>query len=335
MRRTLIIGGTRNLGPAIVEALLTRGDSVSVLNRGITPDDLPALVERLRAQRGDAAQLRAAVRGRDFDVIVDTTLYNGPEATAAVDIFSGHVGHYIFLSTGQVYLVRTGLERPFKEGDYSGQTIAEPSPANEYEHSNWQYGYDKRQAEDAFAFAWSERKFPFTSLRLPIVNSERDHYDRVYGYFLRLMDGGPILIPDDPGLPLRHVYGQDVVKAVLRVSESGLGKGQAYNIGQDDTLSLPEFLELLAQICERDLKLVRRPRRLLEEEKLLPDCSPFSGRWMSALDNRRSKAELGLAYTPFAAYLPSLAACFKTRPQRQIEGYAQRAREIGFASRLA
>lgn len=330
--RTLIIGGTRNLGPSIVEALLARGDSVTVLNRGVTPDDLPRSVQRLHADRTDAAQLAEAARGRDFDLVVDTTLYNGPEAEAAIKIFSDRVGHYIFLSTGQVYLVRLGLERPFREEDYPGPLMPEPSKADEYEHGNWLYGFDKRQAEDAFFRAWSEHQFPYTSLRLPIVNSERDHYDRIYGYFLRLMDGGPILVPDDPGLPVRHVYGQDVVKAILRVSESGMGKGRAFNIGQDDTLSLEEFLRLLAQTCGVPLKLARASRTRLQEEQLLPDCSPFSGRWMSAVDNRRSKAELGMSYTPFSSYLPALVSHFRTQPRRDIAGYGQRAREISFAA---
>ncbi|HEX2329550.1 MAG TPA: NAD-dependent epimerase/dehydratase family protein [Candidatus Angelobacter sp.] len=335
MRRTLIIGGTRNLGPSIVEALLARGDSVTVLNRGITSIDLPRSVERLVADRSDAGQLHAAVRGRDFDLVVDTTLYNGPDAEAAIEILSGHVGHYVFLSTGQVYLVRVGLERPFKEEDYTGPTIPEPPREDEYEHGNWQYGFDKRQAENAFARGWSERMFPFTSLRLPIVNSERDHYDRVYGYFLRLQDGGPVLIPDDPGLPLRHVYGYDVVEAILKTSEHSQAKGRAYNIGQDDTLSLFDFLELLAGACGVAAQIIRVPRENLEREGLLTDCSPFSGRWMSALDNTRSKAELGMSYRSFHDYLQPLVAHFKACKQRAIPGYRQRPVELTFATQGA
>jgi nucleoside-diphosphate-sugar epimerase len=39
--RSLIIGGTRNLGPSIVHALLQREYEVAVFNRGQTRDDLP------------------------------------------------------------------------------------------------------------------------------------------------------------------------------------------------------------------------------------------------------------------------------------------------------
>src|SRR5690242_5073329 len=101
--RALVIGGTRNVGPAIVQALLEASYSVTVLNRGVTADDLPREVERLRADRTDAAQFRRALGGRDFELVVDTTLYNGLDADAVVKILSDRIGRLIFLSTGQVY----------------------------------------------------------------------------------------------------------------------------------------------------------------------------------------------------------------------------------------
>jgi nucleoside-diphosphate-sugar epimerase len=329
--RSLIIGGTRNLGPSIVHALLRRGDEVAVFNRGQTRDDLPEEVERLRGDRTDPGQVRRVLGGREFDMVIDTTLYTGAEAEAAVELFKGRTGRYIFLSTGQVYLVRVGAERPYKEDDYAGPVMAEPPKSNTSDYENWLYGFDKRAAEDVFAGAWTEDKFPFTSLRLPMVNSERDHYDRIYGYFLRIQDEGPILIPDEDGAPVRHVYGEDVVQAITRLSESDKGKGRAYNIGQDETLSLVQFLELLAATMHCPLNIVRVAREELNRQGLLPHCSPFSGKWMSSLENARSKAELGMEYTPVATYVKKLVSYFQAVRPHNVEGYAQRQREVEFA----
>lgn len=316
----------------MVRALLQQGHSVAVLNRGQTPDDLPGEVERLRGDRTDREQLKQALGDREFDLVVDTTLYNGTEAEAVIELLAGRVGRYIFLSTGQVYLVRLGVERPFREEHYCGPMIVEPSKSNSSNHANWLYGVEKRAAEDVFTRAWEEQKFPFTSLRLPIVNSERDHYDRLYGYFLRLRDRGPILVPKGEGLPLRHVYGEDVTQAIRRLAKTETGKGRAYNIGQDETLSLKEFLELLAEVMECPLKVVRVAREELEREGLLPDCSPFSGRWMSSLDNTRSKEELGMIYTPVPTSLKKLVDYFQAAPSREIEGYLQREKELKLAA---
>jgi nucleoside-diphosphate-sugar epimerase len=329
--RSLIIGGTRNLGPAIVHALLQRGYEVAVFNRGQTRDDLPEEVERLRGDRTDPAQLKRVLGGREFDLVIDTTLYNGAEAEAVVELFGGRVGRYVFLSTGQVYLVRVGVKRPFKEEDYPGSVMLEPPKSDVSDYENWLYGHDKRAAEDVFARAWTERKFPFTSLRLPMVNSERDHYDRIYGYFLRIQDGGPVLIPDEEGVPVRHVYGDDVVQATTRLAENELGKGAAYNIGQDETLRLNEFLELLAETMHCPLKVMHIPREELDRSGLLPHCSPFSGRWMSSLENARSKAELGMHYTPVRTYVKKLVSYFQAVRPHRVEGYAQRPREMEWA----
>jgi len=329
--QSLIIGGTRNLGPSIVHALLRRGDEVAVFNRGQTRDDLPEEVERLRGDRTNAEELKRALSGREFNLVIDTTLYTGGEAETAVELFKDRIGRYIFLSTGQVYLVRTGLKRPFKEEDYAGPVMEQPPKSNTSDYENWLYGFDKRAAEDVFARAWAERKFPFTSLRLPMVNSERDHYDRIYGYFLRIQDEGPIIIPDEDGAPVRHVYGEDVVQAITRLAEGDKGKGCAYNIGQDETLSLVQFLELLAETMHCPLKIVRVPREELHGKGLLPYCSPFSGLWMSSLENTRSKAELGMQYTPVAAYLKKLVGYFQAVRPHPVEGYQQRAREVEFA----
>ncbi|HEV8493236.1 MAG TPA: SDR family oxidoreductase [Candidatus Angelobacter sp.] len=330
--RSLIIGGTRNLGPAIVHALLRRGDEVAVFNRGQTRDDLPEEVERLRGDRTDPEQMNSVLSGREFDLVVDTTLYTGAEAETAVELFACRAARYIFLSTGQVYLVRTGVKRPFKEEDYAGPVMEQPPKSNSSDYENWLYGFDKRAAEDVFARAWAERKFPFTSLRLPMVNSERDHYDRLYGYFLRIQDGGPLLIPEGDGAPVRHVYGGDVVQAIMRAAENDSSKGCAYNIGQDETLTLAAFLELLAQLMHCPLKIVRVRREELARQGLLPHCSPFSGLWMSSLENARSKAELRIEYTPVASYVKNLVDYFQAMPKRKIEGYARRALELELAN---
>jgi hypothetical protein len=81
----------------------------------------------------------------------------------------------------------------------------------------------------------------------------------------------------------------------------------------------------------RPLKIVQAPRVELERQGLLPDCSPFSGKWMSSLDNTRSKAELGITYTPLRDYLKKLVSYYQATPSREIVGYAQRARELELA----
>jgi nucleoside-diphosphate-sugar epimerase len=329
----LIIGGTRNMGPILVHALLKAGHQVTILNRGKTRDDLPEAVERLRADRTDATQLTNALQGRTFDAVIDNALYNGREADAIIRLLQGRTGHYIFISSGQVYLVREGAERPFVEDSYEGRLMPPPKPTT-FSYEEWQYGMEKRQAEDALAKAWQEAAFPFTSLRLPMVNSERDHFNRLYNYVLRIKDGGPVLVPTTPNFALRHVYAGDVIEAICTLLDTGLGKGRAYNIAQDETTSLDDFLAIVGELAGAQPHLIRVKRDLLEANGFLPDCSPFSERWMSELDNRRSKDELGMDYTPLRTYLSNIIRYYEETEPPQPVSYRRRHAEKRFALQL-
>jgi nucleoside-diphosphate-sugar epimerase len=199
---------------------------------------------------------------------------------------------------------------------------------------NWLYGVEKREAEDVLFEARDKFGFPFTTLRLPMINSERDHYDRIYGYLLRFFDGGPILLPED-NLALRHIYAADVVAAILRAAKSSQAAGRAYNISQEETFTIDEFLELLSELAQAPLRSVRVPRTQLDAHALLPACSPFSDAWMSELDNARSKAELDVRYTPTREYLARLVEHYAAQPRREVEGYRRRELELRIAGEHA
>ena len=326
----LIIGGTRNMGHFLTLALLDAGHTVTVLNRGITRDDLPDSVERLRADRTIPAQLEQALGGRSFDAVVDFVMFDGEQARVAVDLFKERTDHYIFISSGQVYLLLAKENRPFSEDDYEGDLIPEP-PLNTYDHEEWLYGMQKRRAEDTLAHAHAESDFPYTSLRLPMVNSERDPFNRLYAYMLRLRDGGPILVPEAPDYPLRHVYGGDVVRVIVDLLETGAGKGSAFNLSQDETVSLPEFLGLLGEHMDIEPDILHVPRSLLEANGFLPDCSPFSDKWMSELDNTRSKTDLGVSYTALHVYIENIVTHYQDNPPTQPTSYQRRQSERQFA----
>ena len=331
----LVIGGTRHIGYFLVHRLLESGHHVTVLNRGITANDLPPQVERLRADREVAEQMTYALAKREFDAVVDLVLYEGHEAEHIVNLLQNHTAHYLFISTGQVYLVRgSSLARPFKEGDYNGEVMPAP-PLHSADYSEWVYGYEKRQAEDVLAQAWQTQQFPYTSLRLPMVNGERDHFHRLYSYILRLQDGEPILIPDQPNYRLNHIYVADVVRVLVQLIESGAGKGQVFNIAQDEAVPLETFLAILADYLGVVLRLQTVDRATLEKHSFLPHCSPFSERWMSELDNQRSKDVLGVHYTPLATYLENLVRHYTAHPVVPTPmNYSRRATEIAFAHSL-
>lgn len=333
-KKILIIGGTGNMGHYLAKTLAEAGADLTILNRGITKDELPDSIHRLHADRKDSLQLRRALLAKSFDTVIDFVMYRADEAEAAIELFRGGIDHYIMISSGQVYLVREGAERPFGEEDYEGRVMPAPKE-NSFAYEEWRYGIGKREAEDRLRQAWTESNFPQTILRLPMVNSARDPFNRFLNYFLRLQDGGEILAPETPNFALNHIYALDVVTALVGIIQSGEGKGEVFNIAQDETVSLDAFLAITAELMNTQARIVRVKRSQLEANGFLPDCSPFSERWMSELDNSRSKAALGMTYTPLRDYLAQLVEFYSSHQMAPPFTYRRRRAELQFARQSA
>ena len=332
-QRILIIGGTGNMGYYLSARLAERGCDLTLLNRGITKEDLPRAIHRLNVDRTDHRQMRRALLAKSFDIVIDFVLYSREEALTAAELFRDNVEHYIALSTGQVYLVRPGLQRPFREADYDGELMPAPAESS-YHYEEWRYGVQKREVEDEIRAEGERSGFPYTLLRLPMVNSARDPYNRLYNYYLRLRDGGPILMPDQPNHALNHVYALDVVDIIERLIDNGAGKGKTYNIAQDEHISHADFLRLLAGIMGVEARWLAAERGALVSNGFLPDCAPFGETWMSALDNSRAKAELGISYTPLEDYLSVLVEHFDAHDLPKPLAYRRRQAELNFAGSL-
>jgi nucleoside-diphosphate-sugar epimerase len=299
------------------------GHDVALFNRGTRPETLGPRVERLRGDR-TTADLERLLAGRSFDAAVDFAAYDGTDGRRTAEVLGGRVGHYVVVSTGQVYLVREGCPRPARESDYHGPLIPEPTDA--FDRGQWEYGVKKRALEDALAEAWARGRFPSTRLRIPMVSGERDHFRRLERYLWRMLDGGPILLPDGGDRVTRHVYSGSVVKAILALLGRPETFGQAYNLAQDETPTLRELLNLVAERLGATPRLVDVPAERVRAAGLDPLLlSPFSGQWMSFLDPARAKAELGFRHEPVGSYLDKIVTAFLAHPPADPPpGYEQR-----------
>lgn len=310
--RVLLVGGTRFLGHELAWRLLAAGHGVTLFNRGTLPDSFGSRVERLRGDR-TTDDFKRLLAGRDWDAAVDLAAYEGRDGRQAAAVLDGRVGHYVVVSTGQVYLVREGRPSPARESDYDGPLA--PEPADPFDKTQWDYGMGKRALEDALAEAWAKGRFPSTRLRIPMVNGERDHFRRLERYLWRLLDGGPVLLPGGGEHRVRHVYSGSVVKLILSILGDERAFGGAWNLAQDETPTLRELLTLLARSLGAEARLVAVPEERLRARGLDPFVlSPFSGRWMSFLDPSRAKQELGFVHEPLGIYLDRIVASFLAHP---------------------
>lgn len=323
--RVLIVGGTRFVGHFLTWRLIAEGHEVTLLNRGTIRDPFGDRIKRVIADRRALGAWRALDRAR-FDATVDFAAYTASDVRTTIDGLGDRAGHYVFISTGQVYLVREDCPQPSKEEDYDGPLIARV----EKDGADWDYGIGKRDSEDLLVRAWSELQFPSTRLRIPMVNGERDHYRRIESYLRRILDGGPVLLPENRARPMRHVYSGAVVDAIARMLTRSDTYGEAFNLAQDETPTLPEMVRLLAEILGAPDRGAPVEDAKLRGAGLMPkDVSPFSDPWMSSPDPTRAKARLQFVHPPVATYLEKIVAVFLSHPPPSPPlNYKSRALEI-------
>jgi len=87
--RILVLGGTRFLGHAIVDAALGRGDTVTLFNRGKTN---PGLFPGAETVTGDRTADLSALDGRTWDAVFDVACYDPAVARLSAEAFADRAG---------------------------------------------------------------------------------------------------------------------------------------------------------------------------------------------------------------------------------------------------
>jgi len=328
--KVLLVGGAGFIGGHIGRAFLEAGHDVSVISRGRRP--LPAGVTHLQADRADTNALGAVLEGRHFDFTVDLTAYDAADVERLLLIPYAALGRYVLISTGQVYLVTQNPPVPSAEEDSERPLKPEPEPGTQ-EHANWVYGVGKRRAEGAVLALRETHGVRSVILRLPIVSGEADGSLRLWAYLERMLDGGPIVLPDGGTQTLRHVYAGDVAAAVVRLATSPPPRHRVYNLAQPELVTLRELLTRVALAANLQARFVDATWEEMTAAGLNGDASPYGSRWSSVPDPARA-AEWGFVGSRLADYLPRVVRWhLEHRPAESHPGYAQRALELELAGR--
>src|SRR5438067_3566902 len=118
--RILILGGTGFTGPYQIQFALGRGHQITTFNRGKThPGELPTEVEQLIGDRNGQLD---ALKGRQWDVVIDNPTSVPVWVRDAAQILKGNVERYVFISTISVYAdtSKPGVDETASLAKYTG-----------------------------------------------------------------------------------------------------------------------------------------------------------------------------------------------------------------------
>src|SRR3954465_12228970 len=214
--RILVLGGTQFLGRHVVDAALEHGHELTLFNRGQTRPELFPDVEKLRGDRdGDLA----ALAGRDFDAVVDTSGYVPRIVEQTIDAL-GDVGHYTLVSSISVY---ADVSTPPTESS----PLAElEQPTEEWREA---YGELKADCEDVV-----RERFPAAFVVRPgLIVGPWDPTGRFTYWPQRFAQGGRVLAPAPPDADAQVIDARDLAAWIVRAAESELAG--TYNDGDRPT----------------------------------------------------------------------------------------------------
>lgn len=298
--RALVVGGTGPTGPGIVRGLLERGYEVTILHRGTHESDaVPAEVEHIHADPHFLEPLVEALAGRSFDLAIATYGRLRHVAEALVD----RIPRLVAVGGTPAYRGLLKPEANFPVG--LPVPVREDAPLVATEEEN-RFGYLIAQTEKA-VMAYHERDcYAATLLRYPLVYGPHPFSSPVWQIVRRILDGRPRIVLPDGGLTLlTRGYTENVARAVLLCVDSpDVAAGEIYNCGDEDLLTLRQWVEIIAHTLSHEWEIVPLPDIVASQ---VASLVPFSGpSHHQVMDLTKIKQQLGYRdVVPVSEALPS------------------------------
>jgi len=307
----LILGGTRFLGPALVESATKSGWTITLFNRGKSN---PGRFPELEQLHGDRNVSTKALEGRKWDAVVDTSGYFPRQIRSAMESLKGNVGQYAFISSISVY---ADMSKPCDENSPVGKTDDE----NADKITGGNYGPLKALCEQAAEKAMPGR---VTNIRPGLIVGPDDGSDRFTYWPVRVARGGAVLAPGAPSDPVQFIDVRDVADFTIRCLDTRT-VGVFNANGPAKPLGIGGLLDACKSVSASDATFVWVPASFLEGQKVeawsdMPVWLPPTGETAGANSTSIARAlAKGLTFRPLAVTVKDALAWWRTLPKERQE----------------
>lgn len=304
----LVLGGTIFLGRHIVQAALRRGHTVTSFTRGKHNPDLFPEIEHLRGDRNGDLE---ALRGRRWDVAIDTCGYVPREVKASAELLADAVEHYTFVSSLSAYrdFPRPSMDESAEIGTLDDPTIEEVTGET--------YGPLKALCEKAAEDAMPGRVL---SVRAGLIVGPYDPTDRYTYWPHRIAEGGEVLAPGNGTEAVQYIDVRDLAEWIVRMAEQR--RAGVYNAtGPAHPLTMASFLEACRAATGSDARFIWVDKSFLIGEGVtlwmeiplsVPDIEELSG--FSQVSCAKAIAD-GLRFRDVEETIADTIAWNATRPE--------------------
>jgi len=234
----LILGGTGFIGPHEINYALSRGHKVTIFNRGKTAPGMFPDVETLIGDRDDQLD---ALKGRDWDAVIDNSGFYPRHARLSAELLHGHVGTYMFVSSISAYAETLSVD----DDEFSGAYGVMDDPTDESDSIYGStYGPRKALCEQEVARVYGDDAI---NIRPGIITGKGDPSERLRHWLTRMVAGNEILVPGQDDLPVQYIDAADMCGWMVRLLEEGTGSGPYNAVGAEEPYRARPLLEDLVE----------------------------------------------------------------------------------------
>jgi nucleoside-diphosphate-sugar epimerase len=228
------MGGTRFVGVALTQNLISLGHEVVLFNRGNRPAPAEG-VTMIKGDRTDIQQLKEKLSGESFDAIFDNSGRELSDSKPLIDMFRGRIRHFIYMSSAGVYQESDVL--PCFEED-------ETNPNSRHK--------GKLHTEAYLRQLYNEDGFPFTSIRPTYIYGPGNYNDVEAWFFDRIVRDRPVPIPGKGQFITQLGHVEDLAAAMAAVLKQPKTYGEVYNISDLRYVTYNGIAKLCAQAIGKD-----------------------------------------------------------------------------------
>lgn len=251
----LILGGTVFLGRHLVASAVARGHQVTMFNRGRHDSELFFEVEKLH---GDRRVDLEKLSGRRWDAVIDTCGYVPSAVRASARLLSQSVDHYTFISSQSVYadFEISGLDESYHVQTLTDDQVHEAESIEPGEgivavSYGAMYGGLKARCEQTVEEEMPGRTL---SIRAGLIVGPNDYSDRFTYWVRRIAEGGEVLAPGKPDLPVQFVDVRDLADWIVHMAETRQ-TGIFNATGPNRRLTMKEVLSTIRDASESNASL--------------------------------------------------------------------------------
>ena len=297
----LVLGGTGFIGPHEINYARSRGHKITMFNRGRTAPGLFPDVETLIGDRNGELN---ALKGRDWDAVIDNSGFYPRHARLTAELLNGHVEQYMFVSSISAY----GEGLSVADDEFSAPVAEMDDPTDESEPPYGRsYGARKALCEQEITKVFGDRAI---NVRPGIITGVGDPTERLRHWLVRLVAGNDVLVPGQEDLPVQYIDAEDMTAWMVRMLEDG-GSGPYNAVGAEEPYRARPLLEgIRDSIGSRSSLTWVDWDWLRKEVPNIPGYAPWYGQGpipFMQVNNDRALAS-GLTFRPIAATAKDMIA---------------------------